>query len=80
MPRRLLVYVILLTGLGILVGGPPAHVQAQQIRIQADDQPLEPALTELRSQAGLDLVYADRLVQGRTTSCTYVGPDADEAL
>jgi len=79
-PRRLLVYVILLAGLGILVGGPPAHVQAQQIRIQADDQPLEPALTELRSQAGLDLVYADRLVQGRTTSCTYVGPDADEAL
>jgi len=58
-----------------------SNVRAQAtLQIRATDAPLETALAQVRSQANLDLVYADRLVQGRTTTCTYTGTDRREAL
>ncbi len=78
-PRRLLAYVTLVVGLSILVGTSSVRAQTQ-IRIEAERQSLATALTDVRSQTGIDLVYADRLVQDRTTSCTYAGADVDTAL
>jgi hypothetical protein len=78
-PHRLLAYVIVLTGLGGLVAESPAQAQSP-LRIEAREQPLEAVLDEVRSQAGLDLVYADRLVQGRAVSCTFTGRDVAAAL
>lgn len=55
-----------------------AHAQPFQLDFQAT--PLEEALAAFNVQAGLNLIYAQRLVLGRTTSCTYRGKDAQEAL
>ena len=60
-------------------GGTAGRAQAP-IRIRVTEAPLETALVQVRAQANLDLVYADRLVQGRTTTCTYMGRDRAEAL
>lgn len=69
---------LFLTGLGG-VGGTDARAQSS-IRIRVTDAPLATALVQVRAQTDLDLVYADRLVEGRTTTCTYTGPDRAAAL
>ena len=56
----------------------PAHAQA--IRLDIDATPLAEALSLLRTQAALDVVYAERQVVGRTVSCRYEGGDAEAAL
>lgn len=52
----------------------------QSIRIEADGVPLARSLDALRDQTNLDLVFADRLLEGRTSRCTYAGTDRREAL
>lgn len=79
MARHLFAYIVLVGGLGLL--GERAFAQAPSpIRIDVDDAPLQEALTQVRTQAGLELVYAERLVDGRTTSCTYAGTAPRAAL
>lgn len=53
---------------------------AQAIRLSVQDVPLEQALNLLRSQSGVDIVFAQRLVQDRRTTCTYSGARVEEAL
>ena len=52
---------------------------AQRVTMQ-DGQTLRKALEVLRARTALDVVYADRLVRDRRTTCTYSGSDAREAL
>ncbi|MFB6231073.1 MAG: TonB-dependent receptor domain-containing protein [Salinibacter sp.] len=77
MPRFLLGLLIGLAAVGIAKTG--AHAQAP-IELRVTDVPLETALAEVRAQADLDLVYANRLVEGRTATCTYEGADREAAL
>ena len=59
----------------------PSTVGAQPtIRIRATDVPLATALAQVRAEASLQLVYADRLVDGRRATCTYTGTVPREAL
>lgn len=53
---------------------------AQAIRLDVRDAPLEQALETLRSQSGVDIVFAQRLVQDRRSTCSYRGVRAEEAL
>ncbi len=78
MPRFVFVLIIALVGPAAL-GGTGVRAQAP-IQIRVTDAPLKTALVQARAQADLDLVYAERLVQGRTTSCTYEGADRAAAL
>ena len=48
--------------------------------MDVEDEPLETVLESLRTQAGLDLVYAASLVEYVRSSCSYRGEDAVEAL
>ncbi len=78
MLRSAFLVLIALLGGGVL-GTSGARAQAP-IQIRVTGAPLETALVQVRTQAGLDLVYADRLVQGRTATCTYTGTDREAAL
>jgi hypothetical protein len=60
------------------VGAPGSW--GQSVRIDISDVPLAQALGTLRAEAGLDLVYAERLVRGRSASCRYAGEDRRAAL
>ncbi len=53
---------------------------AQAIRLDVRAVPLAEALASLSDQAGVDVVYAQRLVSGRRATCRYVGTDAVAAL
>lgn len=78
MPRFLFVVVTLVVWWGS-IGGPDSWAQAP-IEIHVTDAPLKTALEEVRAQTDLDLVYAERLVQDRTVSCSYTGGDEEAAL
>lgn len=54
--------------------------QSESIRIAMEALELPTALSVVREQTGMDLVYADRLVAGRTASCMYLGDNREEAL
>ena len=54
--------------------------QAQSVRIDLDAVTLAGALEVVRNETGLDLVYAQRLVDGRTASCQYAGTSRQAAL
>ena len=58
----------------------PSRLYAQAYALEFEATPLADALADFDTQAGLNLVYAQRLVQGRTTTCTYRGKDAQDAL
>jgi len=74
--RLILVLAVLV--LGWAVGG---RVVAQEsVRIEARSEPLDAVFSTLRAQADIDIVYADRLVQGVTTSCVYEGSDLERAI
>ncbi|WP_103029710.1 TonB-dependent receptor [Salinibacter altiplanensis] len=78
MPRFLYVVVVALVGWGGMGEG---AVRAQApIDLRVTEAPLTAVLEEVRVQTNLELVYAERLVQGRTTSCSYTGDDGDAAL
>ena len=60
-----------------------AHVQtacAQEIRMAAQRMSLKEAFAHVRAQGQVDVVFAGRLVEDRTTNCRYAGADAAEAL
>jgi len=54
--------------------------EAQTIRLDLQDVPLEEALRELRFQSGVDIVFAQRLVMNQRCSCRYEGNQPTEAL
>ncbi len=54
--------------------------QAQAIKLNLSAVSLEEALLSLRTQAGVDVVFAQRLVQNQTVSCRYDGEQVEEAL
>ncbi len=58
----------------------PHDARAQAIQLQADGQALAVALDQFRLQTGLDLVFSQNLVRGKSVRCQYVGDDAAEAL
>ena len=78
MPRFLCVVIVVLLG-GWGLEGQSAQAQVP-IEVRITDVPLKTALAQVRTQANLDLVYAERLVAGRTTSCSYTGADPAAAL
>lgn len=79
MTTRLLVLLIL-GGCLWGVAGSEAQAQDRPIQVTAEDDSLRAALDRLRSRGGLDLVYADRLVRGKTITCSYDGRDPVAAL
>lgn len=64
----------------LLMAFRPDEGRAQAIQLELRDVSLEDALQELRMQAGIDIVFARRLVEGRAVSCRYSGAEADLAL
>lgn len=62
------------------MGGMADAAQAQRIQLDVRAQPLSAALSTLRAQAGIDVVYAQRLVAGTTVSCQYAGARSADAL
>lgn len=72
MPRCLVAFLIGLVSLGIATGATAQTAPPYEIDVEGVS--LEAALELVRSQADLDLVYAERLVDDRTTSCLYRGP------
>lgn len=73
MPLRLLVLLALLAA-----AARPAPAQA--IRLEAEATPLAEVLLELAVQAGVDVVFAQDLVEGRAVSGRYLGDEAEGAL
>ncbi len=69
-----------LIGLGILLAFIPAMLYGQVLSLQFRHTSLEEALEQLAEQTGIRLIYAHRLVVGRTTTCTYQGSRVEEAL
>ena len=76
--RLLLAGAMLLVG-AVLLGG-VSSASAQPIQLALDGMALEDALAEVRQQTRLDIVYAERLVEGRTARCTYRGASREAAL
>ncbi|MEM1044012.1 MAG: TonB-dependent receptor [Bacteroidota bacterium] len=68
---------VLLLGCAALAA-PEARGQA--IRLAADRTPLASVLQQLASQTRVDIVYAQRLVEGRAVTGRYVGDDPEQAL
>jgi hypothetical protein len=60
--------------------GEPRPGDEPRIRLVADETPLAEVLRQLASQAGIDVVFAERTVEGRTVSGRYVGDDPEGAL
>lgn len=69
---------LLLTGFLVVLWS--NGVAAQTIRLEAEALPLPQALWQFRQQTGIDLVYAERLVQGRAATCRYAGTVPQAAL
>lgn len=57
-----------------------ARTHAQPFVVNARDAALESVLESLRTDAGIDIVYAGRLVDGLTSTCRYTGEDVERAL
>ncbi len=55
-------------------------LRAQTIYVDVRDASLRETLLSVRDQAGIDVVFADGLVEGRSSSCRYDGPEAKAAL
>jgi hypothetical protein len=72
--QRLIVLVALAAGLLAPAAG------AQPIQFAGEERPLPEALLSLRAQVGVDVVFAQQLVENRTTACRYRGERAKAAL
>lgn len=64
----------------LLVGGIPDRAHAQAIRVAVDAVPLAEALAGFSADTGIDIVFAQRLVRGKLSTCRYEGEAASEAL
>lgn len=73
---------LILTGFALCVALTlgPASLTAQQFDLDFQEAELVAALDVYAKQAGVSVVYADRVVRGRTVSCTYEGTDPTAAL
>lgn len=60
--------------------GPLTDASAQTITVAAQASDLAVELSAVADQAGVDLVFAQRLVRGRTTDCNYRGTSARAAF
>ncbi len=69
----------LISGLLLLLAAPRAG-WAQSIHLDAEAAPLAETLATLSAQSGVDVVFAQRLVTGRTATCRYDGADPLVAL
>lgn len=78
MSYRPLAYVVVLLTVWGGMGGQVSW--GQSVRIDLEEVSLETALQAVRAETGLDLIYADRLLKGRTTSCSYAGAKRRAAL
>jgi hypothetical protein len=58
----------------------PFRVSGQSVSLAVDEMRLEEALSMFRAQTGIDVVYAQRLVRGKKSSCRYSGGRPREAL
>ncbi len=58
----------------------PRAGQAQAIRIDVQDFPLRDALVQFSAQESIDVVFSQRQVEGRQTSCRYEGDAVEDAL
>ena len=66
--------------IALIAVGAPQRSTAQAIQFVGEEQPLEEALLALHRQAGVDVVFAQRLVVGRTVACEYKGDNPEAAL
>ncbi len=80
MSHRLFGYIFALVILGGVTAGQASYGQSTPIQIEVEDAALGTALQRLRAESGLDLVYAERLVRERSTTCSYAGDDRRAAL
>lgn len=58
----------------------PRPGQAQAIRLDVRDMALREALTGFSARERVDVVFAERQVAGRTTTCRYEGDSVEAAL
>jgi len=56
------------------------NIHAQSLRVDVRDRSLSEALLSVRDQTGIDVVFAERLVEGRVVTCNYEGEDPVAAL
>jgi hypothetical protein len=75
--RRLTLLSLLWVAVAV-VAAPDAAAQA--IRLTAERTSLETVLQQLAAQAGIDVVYAQRLVEGKAVTGRYLGGDPEQAL
>jgi hypothetical protein len=73
--RRLTLLSLLWLGVALAV---PAS--AQSIRLTAEQTPLESMLQQVAAQAGVDVVFAQQLVEGKAVTGRYLGDDVGQAL
>gem|GEM_PF-284983 len=71
--------IFLISGLLLILAAPRAG-RAQSIHVDAEAAPLAETLSALSAQTGVDVVFSQRLVTGRTATCRYDGADALDAL
>jgi hypothetical protein len=57
-----------------------SEAEAQTIRLTAERTPLETVLQQIAAQTGVDVVYAQRLVEGKAVTGRYLGDDTEQAL
>ncbi len=70
---------LLLLWIAVLAFAVP-EAAAQSIRLTAERTPLEAVLQQLAAQTGIDVVFAQRLVEGRAVTGRYLGDDPEQAL
>lgn len=75
---RRLIFAGLLLGMGGMLG--QASLLAQNLDFDLHDAELARALDLYGKETGVSVVYADRVVKGRRTTCVYSGADARTAL
>ncbi len=73
--RIWLVVIACLAGLAV----PPRPAQAQSIRLDVQG-PLKDALVQFGEQENVDVVFAERQVDGYVVACRYAGEHLEEAL
>jgi len=74
--RRLIVAGLLLGSIAVA----SQSLHAQSLRFELSDVSMPAALDLYQKQSGVSVVYADRVVAGRTANCAYSGADKQAAL
>ncbi len=64
----------------LVIGLAPCLANAQRIVIEGDRRPLAQALSDVGTQANVDVVFAQRLVADLYTNCRYRGSDVASAF